>query len=212
MFSGLEIPVSCEMCEQSWIFHCLFLYSEMMNSYVCCFTYGLVIRQHKFKDSECSFSFLIIAWATVSLWSQICRIFLIHISIMSFQSYFLVVGHTSWGCFCLFFFYPCLSFHLNYLEKHNSKHSVILKDKQPTKQKMKWERWFCLHLATRNKVRNWEKKTLRVALEQRFAVIDGSGLWERIQKGCVTKVSLPSPLLWRSSCPSIAQSLCTDCL
>lgn len=76
------------MCEQSWTFHCLFLCSEMINSYVCCFTYGFVVRQHKLKDSECSFSFLIIAWATVIPWSQICLMFLIHISIMSLQSYF----------------------------------------------------------------------------------------------------------------------------
>lgn len=76
------------MCEQSWTFHCLFLCSEMINSYVCCFTYGLVVRQHKLKDSECSFSFLIIAWATVIPWSQMCLMFLIHISIMSLQSYF----------------------------------------------------------------------------------------------------------------------------
>lgn len=87
------------MCEQSWTFHCLFLYSEMMNSSVCCFTYVLVIRQHQLKDSECSFSFLIIAWGTVIPWSQICLMFLIHVSIMSFQSYVLVVGYTSWDFF-----------------------------------------------------------------------------------------------------------------
>lgn len=87
------------MCEQSWTLHCLFLYSEMMNSYVCCFTYVLVVRQHKLKNSECSFSFLIIAWAAVFSWSQICLMFLIHVSIISFQSYFLVVGHSSWDFF-----------------------------------------------------------------------------------------------------------------
>lgn len=55
-FSGLEMPVNCD---NVWtvLSISLFLYSEMTNN-VCCFTYSLVIRQHKLKDSECSSSFL----------------------------------------------------------------------------------------------------------------------------------------------------------